>query len=145
MSFETYLDNIDVNHKNWKWISFGTCSVKKFSFDEDRYPHINTYFGKDINFPSCFLGFCKINIGAVPTSADKISELRSNLFYEYATLGEHFTETFMKNGFFALKRGWHYIKPPHPLHTNIYYNIFELKVIFTHGSFHIAVSNIQIR
>lgn len=78
-------------------------SLEEFSFNEDRC-RINTYFGKDINFLSCFLGFCKINIGAVPTSADKISELRSNLFYEYATLEEHFAKTFVKNGFFALKR-----------------------------------------
>jgi len=77
---------------------------EKFS-SRPRYPHINTYFKiKDINFPSCFLGFCKINIGPVPTSADKISELRPNLFYEYATFGERFTKTFMKNEFFTLKK-----------------------------------------
>lgn len=77
--------------------------LEKFIFNKDRYSYINTYFEKDINFSSCFLGFCRINIGAVPTSVDKILELRSNLFYEYATLGE--TKTFMKYGFSVLKRG----------------------------------------
>lgn len=92
---------------------------------------------EDINFPSCSPNFCKINVGAAPTSANEVSGLRSNLFYEYATpspslllvLGERFTKNDARNGFLLVAKE-NVVAPNYPRILLYPRNVYYISTIF---------------